>query len=793
MRRQRSAPPRTFWCGYCGLSCLLALALSAFAITATPAFAITSGHRFAFEFGSPGTANGQFASDGYSLNLGVDQSTGDVYVADSLNYRIQKFDAAGNFLQAWGYGVSDGEEKSEVCVAPSACKPGIPGAAPGQLMRPDGIAVDNSGGPNDGDVYVVDSNSPFYAGRNEVLKFSENGTFLNAVDGSESPTGKFGFVSAATVDSSGYLWVSTGNNTMEFANDAENEYIGGSEWEGGGYALGINKARSKLYIDNHLVATNGTNPQPPYTDGFGATVNQSNGNVFAFWYDTGTAEIQEYTETGEKVGPPFVANTFPYFCVGAGAGGVAVNEATGTVYEIDACNARVFVFVPRVVPETITGPPNAIGHTSATLTGETTPDPSGGGNVTDCHFEIGSTTSYGTNVPCSQATPYAGHTSVSADVAGLTSDTTYHYRLVTANSVDANDGADRTFTPRKVLGLSTDPATSIGLSSTTLNASFDPGGEDTHYFFEWGPTTAYGHTTASAPGVDAGSGSGSTSVSATITELASYAVYHYRVVASNSLGTSIGNDETVRTLPPLAPVVADSTATELTSSSAHLSATVNPNHGATSYKFQWGTDSTYGHQTPESELLPEDEAAHPAVADLSSLSPGTVYHYRIVAVNLGGTADGPDMTFTTSGPPDVSGEAASGTSATSTTLGAQVNPELSPTTVHFEYGPTTAYGSRTPETPAIGADRSGHPVSAAIGGLAPGTTYHYRAVASNGIAVTYGSDHTFATPAAVSPPPPTGISCKKGYVSRHRKCVKKVVHKKHHGPKRRHGKKRGDG
>jgi hypothetical protein len=759
------------------------------AAMASPAFAITSGHRFAFEFGSPGSGNGQFSTYG---NLGVDNSTGDVYVADSFNARIEKFDAAGNFLEAWGYGVSDGQEKSEICVAPATCKPGIPGAAQSQLMQPVAIAVDNSGGPNDGDVYVVDSSSPYYPGRNEVVKFSENGTFLNAIDGSESPTGRFSYISAATVDSSGYLWVTTVNNTMEFANDAENEYIGGSEWEGGGYALGINKARSKLYIDNHLVATNGSNPQSPYTDGFGATVNQSNGDVFAFWYDTGIAEIQEYTETGEKVGPPFVANTFPYYCGGVNSGGMAVNETTNTVYYIDSCFSTVFVFVPRIVPETITGPASAVGHTSATLTGETTPDPSGGGNVSDCHFEIGPTTSYGTNVPCIQPTPYGGHTSVSAEVTGLTSDTTYHYRLVTANSIDANDGVDKTFTPRKVLGLSTDPATGLGLSSATLNASFDPGGEDTHYYFEWGPTTAYGNSTAAVPGVDAGSGSGSKSVSATITDLASYAVYHYRVVASNSIGISIGNDETLRTLPPPPPIVSDSTATEITASSAHLSASVNPNHGATSYIFQWGTDDTYGHQTSESELLPPDEAAHLAVADISKLSTGTVYHYRVVAVNLGGTADGPDMTFTTPGAPAISGEATSGTSATSTTLGAQVNPELSATTVHFEFGVTAAYGSRTPETAPIGADRSGHPVSASIGGLAPGTTYHYRAVASNGIGVTYGSDHTFATPPP-PPPPPTGISCRKGLVLRHGKCVKKAAHKKHHGPKRRHGKKRGDG
>jgi hypothetical protein len=82
-------------------------------------------------------------------------------------------------------------------------------------------------------------------------------------------------------------------------------------------------------------------------------------------------------------------------------------------------------------------------------------------------------------------------------------------------------------------------------------------------------------------------------------------------------------------------------------------------------------------------------------------------------------------------------------------LTAQVDPNRFPTTVWFEYGETSAYGSRTPDQ-AISGDglRS---VGASVTGLDPGRTYHFRARATNNIGTADGDDRTFAIPDPVQP------------------------------------------
>ena len=125
---------------------------------------------------------------------------------------------------------------------------------------------------------------------------------------------------------------------------------------------------------------------------------------------------------------------------------------------------------------------------------------------------------------------------------------------------------------------------------------------------------------------------------------------------------------------------------------------------------------------------------------------------------------------------------------TTATLGAQINPELAATTYHFQYGPSASYGSSTPQSASIGSDNSVHAASAAISGLEPGATYHYRVVATNAIGASDGPDQTFTTaPAVVKVPPVENtppIKCKKGFVKKHGKCVKK---KRHHHTAHRHG------
>lgn len=182
------------------------------AMSAVPAKGVTLGHTYDFEFGSPGSGAGQFSvGPNRGMGIAIDHSTGEVYVTDADNARVQKFDSDGNFVLTWGYGVADGTNEFQVCSAPDPCQAGSSGTGPGQFIRPTAIAVDNSGGPNDGIVYVADTNSFLQpGGRNRVFKFSPVGAYLGEIDGSDSPGGVFKALparSAVVVDGQGFVWV----------------------------------------------------------------------------------------------------------------------------------------------------------------------------------------------------------------------------------------------------------------------------------------------------------------------------------------------------------------------------------------------------------------------------------------------------------------------------------------------------------------------------------------------------------------------------------------------------------
>lgn len=88
-------------------------------------------------------------------------------------------------------------------------------------------------------------------------------------------------------------------------------------------------------------------------------------------------------------------------------------------------------------------------------------------------------------------------------------------------------------------------------------------------------------------------------------------------------------------------------------------------------------------------------------------------------------------------------------------LNGKVNPHNRPTTYHFEWGRTSAYGFRTGDT-AAGRGESGVSAVTTISGLASGTVYHYRLVAKNGAGTAYGADQTFTTTGLTAPDDPGG-------------------------------------
>jgi hypothetical protein len=192
------------------------------------------------------------------------------------------------------------------------------------------------------------------------------------------------------------------------------------------------------------------------------------------------------------------------------------------------------------------------------------------------------------------------------------------------------------------------------------------------------------------------------------------------------------------------PSATTGAASSVTQSSATVSATVDPQGMATTYRFEYGTSSSYGLQTADVDAG-SGTGAVDASANLTGLTNDTTYHYRVVATNAAGVTRGSDRTLKTDarpGPPGATTGSARNVSPVAARLSASVDPNGRATTYHFEYGTTTGYGKRTADASA-GSGQSARSVSASISGLSPNTRYHYRVVADNDAGVTRGHDRSF--------------------------------------------------
>ena len=341
--------------------------------------------------------------------------------------------------------------------------------------------------------------------------------------------------------------------------------------------------------------------------------------------------------------------------------------------------------------------------------------------------------------PLSDSSTYAGATFASL---GITPGT-YEWRWGTGSDQNFTIRAGSTGpTPTPTPGVTTNPATTVASFSATLNGSLNPRGETTTVEFQYGPTTSYGHTTP----VQTQTGNTTRLISANISGLTASTTYHFRIVAHDNGGTSFGSDRTFTTLGVTGPpVVITSPATLLASFSATLNGSVDPHGLTTSVHFQYGTTTSYGLTT-----APQSHTGNTYLnvsGNISGLLASHVYHFRIVATNSAGTTFGGDRTFTTlsaTGTPVVTTNPATNVTSSSATLNGSLDPHGLTTSVHFQYGTTTSYGSTTPMQSHTGNTYLN--ISANISGLSASHVYHFRIVATNSAGTKVGSDKTFTTP-----------------------------------------------
>jgi YD repeat-containing protein len=163
---------------------------------------------YANKFGSEGTAGGQFKGP---AGIALD-SSGDRWVVDYGNNRIQEFNAKNEFVEAVGFGVSNGEAKLEICT--SACKAGIAGSGEGQFNKPEALAIAPSG-----KIYVTDR------GNDRVEVFSATGSFLSTFGKDGSGSGEFSQPNGVAVASNGHVYVADSNNSRVEIFGPSNEYL----------------------------------------------------------------------------------------------------------------------------------------------------------------------------------------------------------------------------------------------------------------------------------------------------------------------------------------------------------------------------------------------------------------------------------------------------------------------------------------------------------------------------------------------------------------------------------------
>jgi pimeloyl-ACP methyl ester carboxylesterase len=386
-------------------------------------------------------------------------------------------------------------------------------------------------------------------------------------------------------------------------------------------------------------------------------------------------------------------------------------------------------------PSAITNSATNITSSGAVFHGTINPN----GLTTNVYFEYGPTTSYGSFTPSANFTGTSS-IQVQSTLSGANPNTTFHYRVVAGSSGGAAYGNDVTFTTLgNAPSATTNVATNVGSGSATLNGTANANGGATTAYFQFGLSTNYGATT---PSSNVGSGTSSVSFHADTGPIQPNQTFHYRAVATNNNGTAYGQDLTFVT-NAMAPSATTNAATSVTSTSAQVNATVNPNGSTTSVYFQYGLTSSYGSQNTPANFSGTSPLS--ILAQMSGLNPSTTYHYRVVASNNGGTTYGSDVSFTTSASaPTATTNAATNITSSSAMLNGTVNPNGGATTAYFQFGLSTNYGATTSSS-NVGSGTSNVSFQASTGAIQPGQTFHYRLVATNATGTTYGNDLTFTT------------------------------------------------
>jgi hypothetical protein len=749
LRTRGSSAPKTSRGGgvsrAAGLRLVVTVFVAVFCVLAfagAPALA-AGGHVFDMSFAGE---NSHALSD--PSGVAVNNATGDVYVVDKGNNRVEEFNAEGTFLAEFnGVGTA------------------------GALSEPEAIAVDNSGktpseDPSVGDVYVTD--------HNVVDKFEADGTYVGQITEAEGTV--FATLAGVAVDPKGVVWVYQGLGSEQahidaFSDARANVFLSGRESKASIEAcpgLAVD-SEDNLYVGHACGAihpwfaelnSSGSLVKPPgnHLGGeeqkTGVAVDPADNDVFLDSVPTESGEppeIQEFTPNGTKI-EAFGAEQLS----DGGGTALAVSYApisSGDVYVVDSTAGKIDVFAPaKVTVHTLSSSfTGGAGHALSEPKGVAVNDETEDVYVVDKgNKRVEEFTKDGTFI-AAFAPPdgFNDPEEIAVDNSG--------------NPLDPSAGDVYVIDQLKE-GYALDKFSDTGTYNGQLRRC--PEGEQAEAIlgtYEQACKPA-GHPTAGfterlsavAVSVEGNVWVGTANQNEALNEFSDEGAFEtYRgIIPDRGLqGIGLGAEENGEEVGYLAEQEEGVFNYDF-SSGARLSERFGlPSAGAVAVDPASGElfvdeESRIERYTPVKVSKPNPVETFP--------STGLLKNSEGVAVNRTGTvyasegAAGEVEVFTEGPLATVLVGATSGLGTTSVTLRGSVNPEGTKVgSCEFEYGTTTAYGRVAECEPAAGSLGEGTKavvVSATLSGLASGTTYHYRLVASDARGANSGVDNAFTTP-----------------------------------------------
>jgi len=350
----------------------------------------------------------------------------------------------------------------------------------------------------------------------------------------------------------------------------------------------------------------------------------------------------------------------------------------------------------------------------------------------------------GPTIANSKTTDGSGAGSFASSITGLTANTKYYVRAYATNSGGTAYGNEISFTTSPEVAVAP-TVTTVEVTSITSNSAVS-GGDVTS---EGGaPVTAKGvcWSTTANPTITSSKttdGTGSGSFVSNLTNLNPGTTYYVRAYATNSAGTSYGNEYNFTT-EIVVPTLSTITVTSITSTTAVSGGNITKDGGSavTVRGVCWSTSQN---PTIDDKHTSDGPGTGTYTSNLTGLTGNTTYYVRAYATNSEGTAYGNELNFNTGAVvPILTTAAITSITSTTATSGGEISSDGgSPVTARgvcwsISADPTTA-NTKTSDGSGTGSFTS------SLAGLIPGTTYHVRAYATNSIGTAYGNDVSFTT------------------------------------------------